>query len=100
MAIYLGSKLRVNLVFLDVDDAGVRTPIDLTGVASETVRIWKPDGTELTGQSLTVDDAVAGETHWDAGQGVLDQRGEWKAQGFADGYKSAPVTWNVKASPG
>lgn len=98
MSIHLNSKLRVNLVFQDVDEAGTAAPINLTGV-DESVRIVKPDGTEVSSPSLNVDDAAEGEAHWDADEDVLDQVGTWKVQGIADGYKSAPVSFRVSGNP-
>lgn len=96
--IMVGSDLTVHFVFEDVDEDGVTTPIDLGGV-TESVKVWKPNRTEVAGLTLEVDSAVAGTAHVDIPGASLDARGIWKAQGFADGYKSAPVTWRVWDNP-
>jgi hypothetical protein len=99
MAIRLGSKLRVNFTFQDEDEEGTLTPIDLSTITTKSVRIIKPDGTELTSPELVVSDAAAGRAYWDAAAGVLDQPNTWNAQGLADGFISDPVTWNVERNP-
>jgi hypothetical protein len=95
MSIHAGSLLTVHFRFLDALPDGARTPIDLSAVDALSVRIQRPDRTALEGQALTVTDAEAGEAEW---EGVVDQVGQWRAQGVADGYLSAPVTWTVGRS--
>lgn len=100
MSIHVSSLLRVNLTFADVDEAGAETPIDLDAITEKSVRIVKPDGTEVASPALVVDDATAGEAHWiTEDEDVLDQAGTWKVQGIADGYKSAPVSFRVSGNP-
>ncbi len=99
MSIQKGSKLRVNLPFVDVDEAGTEEPIDLSAVAAKSVRIIRPDGTEIQSPTLEIDDAAAGLAHWEAAAGVLDQVGLWRAQGFADDYKSDEASWRVRGNP-
>jgi hypothetical protein len=93
--IHLGSRLTVYFRFLDVLPDGTRPPIDLSAVSELAIRIQRPDRTALEGQTLTVTGAEAGEAEW---EGVVDQVGLWRAQGVADGYLSAPVTWTVGRS--
>ena len=99
MSIHLNSRLRVLLPFVDVLEDGTETPIDLSAVAERSVRIIKPDGSELSSPTLTITNPAEGEAHWDAEANVLDQRGVWRAQGIADGYRSAPVSWKVEGNP-
>ncbi|MQA89237.1 MAG: hypothetical protein GEU90_03225 [Gemmatimonas sp.] len=75
MSIHVGSKLRVELPFIDVTESGVKTPIDLSSVTQESVRIWKPDGSEIVSPVLGIADAEAGEAFWEADEGVLDVPG-------------------------
>lgn len=96
--IMVGSDLTVHFVFEDVDEEGETTPIDLSGV-TESVKVWRPDRSEVEGLTLEVDSAAAGTAHVDIPGESLDAPGTWKAQGFADGYKSAPVTWKVWSNP-
>lgn len=99
MSIHLNSRLRVNLTFQDVDEAGNATPINLAGV-TESVRIVKPDGTELTpAPTLTPVVPANGTAYWEAAENVLDLAGTWKVQGIADGYRSAPVEFRVTGNP-
>jgi hypothetical protein len=95
MSIHIGSKLTVTFRFLDVLPNGSRTPINLAAVTTLSVRIQRPDRTVLEGATLTVTDVPGGEAEW---EGVVDQVGQWRAQGAADGYLSAPVTWTVGRS--
>lgn len=96
--IMVGSDLTVHFVFEDIDEAGETTPINLGGVA-ESVKVWKPDRSEVTELTLEVDSAAAGTAHVDIPGTSLNAPGTWKAQGFADGYKSAPVSWKVVGNP-
>lgn len=101
MAIYEGSRLRIDFVFQDVEEDGTVTgPIDLTGREDESlVRILRPNGTEIDDPLLVIDDAEEGQAHWNAAIGVLDQAGVWRAQGEVDGHKSDPVVWRVLRNP-
>lgn len=100
MTIHLNSLLRVNLTFQDVDEAGAATPIDLDDVTEKSVRIVKPNGTEVSSPDLQITNAAAGEAYWQtADEDVLDSKGTWKVQGIADGYRSAPVEFRVSANP-
>lgn len=94
--IYQGSLLRVELPFVDVKEDGSEEPINFLGIEEASIRVWRPDGTEITDPQLVVVDSVTGEAYWD---GEMDQRGIWRAQGFVDGYRSAPVSWRVYPNP-
>lgn len=97
--IYVGSKLRVILTALDVDEAEAETPM-AGDIGTMTLVVWKPDGTVLSpALTLTVTSTPAARGYIDFGAGVLNQVGTWKAQGFADGFKSTPVEWTVRRNP-
>lgn len=97
--IFLGSLLRVYLHFVD-KVTGDSVPIDLDLIASESIRVVKPDGSEVDSPMLQIADAAAGEAYWQTEDGdVLDQTGDWRIQGAADGYISAPVKFRVSGNP-
>lgn len=99
--IRVGSKLRMNLTFTDIASDGTTTPIDLTGISGEAVTVWKPNGSELDPAPALQPggDPTAGEAYIEFAEDVLDAPGTWKAQGKADGYKSAVVSWKVTRNP-
>lgn len=97
--VYVGSRARVWLPGID-RSAGTDVAMDPEGI---TVRVWKPDGTELEDVTELEVGTYGGEDdvpYLDFEEDALNQVGYWTAQGFADAYRSTPVRWKVLRNPG
>ena len=96
MSIRLGSKLRVTFRFLDEAEDGTSTPINLAAVTEKSVRVIRPDGTDLPSPPTLTPTATEGEAEMEFAPDVLNRAGRWQAEGIADGYRSDPVSWRVE----